>query len=99
MEDRIQIIKQLQKQNKKKVKISLENDEPEKDFELYSDEDEDTESSYEELDDEDRVRFTAIGVELTDGEKSRTLFACLMALTIGNMMINNVVSFLPTFIE
>ena len=31
--------------------------------------------------------------------KKRILYACLMALTIGNMMINNVVSFLPTYME
>lgn len=31
--------------------------------------------------------------------KRKILIACLMALTIGNMMINNVVSFLPTYIS
>lgn len=91
---RMEIIEEFKKANKKKVTISVDPREEQEEAE-YEDEDE---STYE-LDDEDRVRFTAIGVELSDGEKSRTLFACLLALTIGNMMINNVVSFLPTFIE
>jgi len=30
--------------------------------------------------------------------KKQILVACLMALTVGNMMINNVVAFLPTYI-
>ena len=51
-----------------------------------------------ELDSElDRVEFQQH--DLDDSQKKRTLFACLLALTIGNMMINNVVSFLPTYIE
>lgn len=57
----------------------------------------DAETDYDELDNEDIVKFNPI--ELTDKEKQRTLFACLLALTIGNMMINNVVSFLPTYID
>lgn len=31
--------------------------------------------------------------------KNKILFACLLALTIGNMMINNVIAVMPNFIE
>lgn len=35
----------------------------------------------------------------TPAVKKKILYACLMALTIGNMMILNVVSFMPTYME
>ena len=52
------------------------------------------------------VRLTTInlqnqepGEELPVKMKKKILIACLLALTIGNMMINNVTSFLPAFID
>ena len=36
---------------------------------------------------------------MSDATKNRILVACLMALMIGNMMMMNVASFLPTYVN
>jgi len=37
--------------------------------------------------------------QLSPAVKKKALVACLIALTIGNMMIENMASFLPPFVE
>ena len=37
--------------------------------------------------------------QLSPAVKKKALIACLIALTIGNMMIENMASFLPPFVE
>ena len=37
--------------------------------------------------------------QITEKEKTYILVACLISLTIGNMMINNVIAVLPNYIS
>lgn len=43
--------------------------------------------------------MTVVRNELSASEKRVVLLACLFALLVGNMMISNIVAFLPIYIE